>query len=69
MLQTDAGPAILDEMKLELTDMKISKVVVSKVDMDSNGLSHSVDLGKKSQNGPNDDQKSMGELVHIMYLN
>lgn len=30
-LQTDVGAAILDEMKLELTNMKISKVVVCKV--------------------------------------
>lgn len=39
--QTDAGAAILDEMKLELTDMKISKVLVRRENVDG-----AADLGK-----------------------
>lgn len=45
-MQTDAGAAILDEMKLELTDMKISKVVVIKTVAEGGDKSTAI-LGKR----------------------
>lgn len=47
--QNERGPAVLDEMKLELKDMKISKVNVCKIEELCNSSSTEVVYGLQNQ--------------------